>query len=429
MSLDRRRFLASTTALAATLAAGAAPADAQAKKFVAMGHAVHQRAISDAKGGDSSAAWRARTGYEVEWLTFGVEAVHERVYREASLAQGGVDVAFILERFGGPHIAPLFEDLGPWQAKDPIEDFEEIGAGMRQAHTYGGRMIGIPYRHATHGLFYNEAILKERGIARAPETFEDVIEFAEKCSFVRPDGTRVHGYATSMDDPSGVGDVIRAMGGTFISNDYKYRADEPEAVRAIALLRDWYKKQVLPRNMMTFKTEEVITAIQQGRAAITNQPFGRFINYNDPKQSKYPGDVKIANIPLMKSLGRPGISSAKTSVWAMAIPKNARDKALSWSFIKEVSSKVNTIHAAVNGNGPVRLSAYDDPKVRELAPWADFERKALPTAVLVLPGFEQAARAMDIFMEEVQRVMLGQAEPLEGMKSARARIEPLLPKV
>jgi multiple sugar transport system substrate-binding protein len=131
----------------------------------------------------------------------------------------------------------------------------------------------------------------------------------------------------------------------------------------------------------------------------------------------------------MKSLGRPGISSAKTSVWAMAIPKNARDKALSWSFIKEVSSKVNTIHAAVNGNGPVRLSAYDDPKVRELAPWADFERKALPTAVLVLPGFEQAARAMDIFMEEVQRVMLGQAEPLEGMKSARARIEPLLPKV
>jgi multiple sugar transport system substrate-binding protein len=427
MTLARRHFVAGSAA-ALGLAASPIRTQAQAKKFVVMGHAVHQRAVSDAKGGDSSAEWRQKNGLEVEWLTFGVEAVHERVYREASLSQGGVDVAFILERFGGPHIAPLFEDLGPWQAKDPIEDIAEIGEGMRAAHTYGGRAIGIPYRHATHGLFYNEDILKERGITRAPETFEDVIAFAEQCSFVRSDGTRVNGFATSMDDPSGVGDVIRAFGGTFISNDYKFRADEPEAVRAITLMRDWYRKQVIPRNMMTFKTEEVITAMQQGRAAITNQPFGRFLNYNDPKQSKYPGAIKVGNIPLLKSLNRPGLSPAKTSVWAMAIPKNARDKALSWSFIKEVSSKASTIRAAVNGNGPVRFSAYDDPKVRELAPFADFERKALPTAVLVLPGFEQAARAMDIFMEEVQRVMLGQAEPLDGMKSARARIEPLLPK-
>ncbi|NEQ26161.1 MAG: hypothetical protein F6K28_45385, partial [Microcoleus sp. SIO2G3] len=39
-------------------------------------------------------------------LTFGVEAVHERLFREAQLAQGGVDMAFVLERYGGPHAAP-----------------------------------------------------------------------------------------------------------------------------------------------------------------------------------------------------------------------------------------------------------------------------------------------------------------------------------
>lgn len=424
MKIARRTFVATA---AAALAAPSI-ARAQARKFVVMCHAVHQRAITDAKGGDATAAWRQRTGMEIEWLTFGVEAVHERVYREATLAQGGVDACMILERFGGPHIAPLFEDLGALHAREPVENLEEIGAGMRAAHTYGGKMIGIPYRHATHGLFYNEEILKERGITRAPATFEDVIEFAEKCSFVRSDGTRVHGFATSMDDPSGIGDVIRAFGGNFISNDYRFRADEPEAVRAITLLREWYQKQVIPRNMMTFKTEEVITAIQQGRAAITNQPFGRFNNYNDPKQSKYPGAVKVTNIPLLKSLGRPGLSPAKTSVWAFAIPKNARDKALSWGFIREVSNKENTIKAAMNGNGPVRLSAYDDPRVQQLAPFSAQERQALPTAVLVLPGFEEAARAMDIFMEEVQKVMLGASEPLAGMKAARARIEPLLPK-
>jgi multiple sugar transport system substrate-binding protein len=111
----------------------------------------------------------------------------------------------------------------------------------------------------------------------------------------------------------------------------------------------------------------------------------------------------------------------------MGIPSNAPDKRLAWSLIREISSVESTIRAAVNGNGPVRMSAYDDPRVRELAPYADLERKVLPTAALTLPGFEQASRAMDIFMEEVQRAMLGQAEPLAAMQAAKSRIEPLLP--
>ena len=232
-----------------------------------------------------------------------------------------------------------------------------------------------------------------------------------------------------MDDPSALVDVIRAHGGDFITRDYRFVADQPPAVAAVALLRDWYRRGVLPRNVMTFKTEEVITAMQQGRAALTNQPFGRIVNYNDPRASRFPGEITVANIPMMASVaGQKGaLVPAKTSVWAMGIPRNARDKRLAWSFIREMSSPENTIRAAVNGNGPVRPSAYDDPRVRELAPYADLERRVLPTAMLTLPGFEQASRAMDVFMEEVQRAMLGHAEPAAAMRTAKARIEPLLP--
>ena len=72
----------------------------------------------------------------------------------------------------------------------------------------------------------------------------------------------------------------------------KLPANEYFAI-AIALLRDWYRRGVLPRNVMTFKTEEVITAMQQGRAALTNQPFGRIVNYNDPRASRFPGEVTV----------------------------------------------------------------------------------------------------------------------------------------
>jgi len=424
MRVTRRAAL---TALAAT--PFARPVLAQPRKFVVISHAVHRNVLTQGPAGDATADWRRQAGVEIEWLTFGVEAVHERLYREAQLSQGGVDACFLLERYGGPHVAPLFEDLATYQQTAPIERIDEISPSMIAAHTYRGRQIGVPFRHATHGFFTNRALMKERGQEAQPESFEEVIALADRLTFARGDGSRVAGYALSMDDPSALVDVIRAHGGDFINRDYRFVADQPQAVAAIALLRDWYRRGVLPRNVMTFKTEEVITAMQQGRAALTNQPFGRIVNYNDPRASRFPGEVTVANIPMMASVaGQKGaLVPAKTSVWAMGIPRNSRDKQLAWSFIREMSSVDNTIKAAVNGNGPVRMSAYDDPRVRELAPYADLERRVLPTAMLTLPGFENAGRAMDIFMEEVQRAMLGQAEPQAAMRNAKQRIEPLLP--
>ncbi|MBU8546889.1 MULTISPECIES: ABC transporter substrate-binding protein [Roseomonadaceae] len=418
MQITRRALLGSASATML-----AAPALAQGRRFVIMSHAVHQRAVTGAAGGDSSAAWKQQAGVETEWLTFGVEAVHERVYREAALSQGGVDVAFLLDRYTGPHVAPLFEDLRPFMEAEPLETADEIAATMYGSHNFRGKQTGIPYRHATHGFFYNKALLRERGV-EVPTTFAEIIAAADRLTHARADGTRVAGFANSMDDPSGTMDLIRAHGGDFITQDYRFVGDAEPAVRAVALLRDWFRRGVLPRNVMTFKTEEVITAMQQGRAAMTTQPFGRFINYNDARQSRFAGEIAVAPIPMA---GSTDLAPAKTSVWAMAIPRNARDKRLSWSFIREVSSRASTIRAAVNGNGPVRSSAYDDPKVREMAPFLAIEQRVLPHARLTVPGFEQAGRSMDIFMEEVQRAMLGQAEPLAAMRSARSRIEPLLP--
>jgi multiple sugar transport system substrate-binding protein len=421
MRTTRRRLIAGASVLAM-------PAIAQTQRRVTiMSHAVHQRAATGSTGGDSTAAWRAKHNATIEWLTFGIEAVHERVYREAGLAQGSVDVAFLLERYGGPHIATLFEDLRPYMERDPLEDVAEISPSMFAAHTYGNRSIAVPYRHATHGFFWNQALFEERGVSAVPTTFEQIVETVDRMTFTRSDGSRVAGYALSMDDPSAIMDVIRAHGGDFITREYRFVADSEQTVRAITLIRDWYRKGALPRNVMTFKTEEVITTMQQGRAAMTNQPYGRFVNYNDPKQSRYPGRIAVRTMPALATLRRDGLVPAKTSVWAMAIPRNAPDKDLSWSLIKELSSKESPTRAAVNGNGPVRMSAYDDPRVKQLAPWAEYERQVLPTAMLVVPGFEQAGRAMDVFMEEVQKAMLGQSEPAAAMKAAKARIEPMLP--
>ena len=237
----KHTILGTVAAAALAVTSPAAFAQAKPEKLVIMSHAVHKSAVTGEKGGDSSADWQKKNGVAVEWLTFGVEAVHERVYREASLASGTVDIAFILERYSGPQVARLFEDLGEYQKRDGIEDFEEISAGMRTAHTHKGKLIAIPFRHATHGLLYNQVYFTERGVAAPPKTMEALLELAEKMQYTRSDGTLVHGFITSFDDPSGVIDLMRAFGGDFITSDYRFVADSPGSLKVVHLLRNLFQ--------------------------------------------------------------------------------------------------------------------------------------------------------------------------------------------
>ncbi|MEO5699943.1 MAG: extracellular solute-binding protein [Casimicrobiaceae bacterium] len=395
-----------------------------ADRLTVIGHAVHKTAATTGLGGDVTAAWRAKQGTDVEWLTFGVEAANERAFKEASLAEGNADVVFILDRYTGPQFAGLFEDLRAWQAKDPINDFSEIPAGMIAAHTFGGKLTAVPFRHATHGLHYNTEFFAERKVAGPPKTIDEAIVLAETLTFKRADGIQVYGLVINFDDPATPIDWIRAYGGDFITSDYKIVIDQPAAVRGVAVLVDLYRKGVLPKNSMNLKTEDVTTFMQQGRAAMTNNPFNRYLSYNDPKASKYPGKIAVMALPL-GSDGKP--MPAKTSVWAMAIPRNSRNKDKAWSFIKALSQPESTIAETLNGNGPVRPSAYEDPKVKALIPYAAAEKQALGSARLVVPGFANSAKAMDVLIEEIGIAMLGTKDPQTAMSDVKKRVQLLLP--
>ena len=422
----RRELLKAMTGIAAAAAVGpfAATRAYGADRLTLIGHAVHKVAATTGPGGDVTAAWRAKQGVDIEWLTFSVEGANERAFKEASLSEGNADIVFILDRYTGPQYAELFEDLRTWQAKDPIPDFAEFPRGMVAAHTFGGKITAIPFRHATHGLHYNTEFFAERGVAEPPRTVEQVAALAEKLTFKRADGVQVYGLVMNFDDPATPIDWIRAFGGDFITADYKIVIDQTNAVRGVAMLCELYRKGVLPKNSMNLKTEDVTTFMQQGRGAMTNNPFNRTLSYNDPKASKYPGKIAVIALPLAVD-GKP--IPAKTSVWAMAMPRNGRNKERAWSLIRTLSLRENTIAETLNGNGPVRPSVYEDAKVKALISYAAAEKQALASARLVVPGFANSAKAMDTFIEELGYAMLGTKEPQAAMSEVKKRVQPLLP--
>jgi multiple sugar transport system substrate-binding protein len=293
----------------------------------------------------------------------------------------------------------------------------------------GGGLVGMPFRHASSGLHYNAAILAERGITKPPETIEEVIEVAKRCTYRRADGTPVVGLVMPGVTYPNVIDLARAWDGDFITADFRVVADQPPMLNAIRTLRELFQAGAFPRNFATIQSEDVNTWVQQGRAAMALNSMGRNRIYNDPQRSRFPGEIKTIAVPISATLkARFDVAPAKVEFWGMVIPKNARRKELSWSFIKAMVSKQATLSAALNGNGPVRASTYEDARFREAVPYAEEERRVLTVARVPLPAFDEAARAGDIFKEEAEAAVLGMKTPEAAMASLVARVTPLLPR-
>lgn len=423
-NLTRRTFIAGSAGVAATLAVG--PGLAAGKTLNVLSHKVHQTVLGSGDG-DLMAGWRKANDAEIAFTTFDSNPLQDRLFREASLKETEYGVGYLIDNRPTSQIAALFEPLGPYQDKQAIEDFADIAPGLVQGMTVDGKLIGIPVRHATQGLFYNEALLEEAGIAAPPTTLEELIEQAKKTSFTSKAGTPVTGMVLASDLAVFPVMFARAYGGDFISPDLKLVPNREALEQGLAALRAMFEAGSLPRSYATTKNDDQVTWLQQGRAAFTVLPFARGAQLNNPEQSKFPGRIKAVEFPGSAAIKGKMPMASVVEAWAMAIPKNARDKALAWSFIREVSSKRVTLGMAINGNGPVRVSTYADAGLKAKNPLAAVEAKVLATARGAFPPFPEAARAQATFLEEVQLAVLGRKPVKDAVSAIIERVKPMMP--
>ena len=422
--LTRRAFVAGSAGVAATLAIG--PARAASKTLNVLSHKVHQTVLGSGDG-DLMAGWRKANDAEIAFTTFDSNPLQDRLFREASLKETEYGVGYLIDNRPTSQIAALFEPLGPYQDKEAIEDFADIAPGLVQGMTVDGKLIGIPVRHATQGLFYNEALLEEAGISAPPMTLEELIEQAKKTTFTSKAGTPVTGMVLASDLAVFPVMFARAYGGDFISPDLKLVPNREALEQGLSALRGMFEAGSLPRSYATTKNDDQVTWLQQGRAAFTVLPFARGAQLNNPEQSKFPGRIKAIEFPGSAAIKGKVPMASVVEAWAMAIPKNARDKALAWSFIKDVSSKRVTLGMAINGNGPVRVSSYADDGLKAKNPLAAIEAKVLATARGAFPPFPEAARAQATFLEEVQLAVLGRKPVKDAVSAIVERVKPMMP--
>jgi multiple sugar transport system substrate-binding protein len=408
---------------AAMLAAG--PSFGAAKTLNVLSHKVHQTVLGT---GDSDILkdWRTGNDADVVWTTFDSNPLQDRLFREASLGATDFNVGYIVDNRPTKQIAVMFEPLDAYLEKEAIEDFADIAPGLVQGMTVDGKLIGIPVRHATQGLFYNEALLEEQGIKAPPTTLEELVEQTQKLTFTSKAGTPVAGMVLASDLAVFPVMFARAFGGDFINAKFELLPNPEAMEKGLEVLRKMFETGALPRSYATTKNDDQVTWLQQGRAAFTLLPFARFAQLNNPEQSKFAGKIKAIEFPISADLKGKMPMSSIVEAWGMVIPANSKDKDLSWKFIREVSSKRATLGMAKNGNGPVRVSTYSDASFAAKSPIAAVEAAVLKNARGAFPPFPEAARAQSIFLEEVQLAVLGRKPVKEAVQAIATRVKPLI---
>ncbi|RYE29769.1 MAG: extracellular solute-binding protein [Hyphomicrobiales bacterium] len=426
MRLTRRHFFAgAAAAYAVPYAAG--QASAQGKQLNVFAHRVLQNVSNGTAGGDVTAGFTAANGAGINWATFETGPLHDRVFREASLDQSTIDVAFLLNTYATPRVTTLFEPLDAYMKSDPIEKFDDIFPGLVKAVTFDGRLFAVPFRHASTGLHYNEEIFAECGVSGPPKSIEEFIDIAKTCTRKRPDGTPAVGFILPGVAYAEVIAFARAWDADFITPDMKVVANSEPMVKALTAIRQLFEAGAVPRNLTGMKAEDANTWMQTGRAAMAMSSMSRNGLYNDPKKSQAAGKIKTTFFPVATALlGKYDVAPTKVEFWSMAIPKNSQNKDLAWKFIKWMSSSQAALGAALNGNGPVRNSTYDDPRIIEALPYAQDERRVLAVSRVPLPAFNEAARAADFFKEEAEAAVLGMKTPQRAMDDLTVRVQALL---
>lgn len=417
-----KRILVTAAALVVATAAGALAQEQRTLTIIS--HNVHKTA---ATGGDLAEAqniageWAERNNVILNWVTLDIGPLHDRLLREMSLRETSVDMAAVLNTRVVPDVARLLEPLDSYIEANPIEDLEGISQGLRDATVVDGKRVAIPYRHATNALHYNTALLEERGVA-VPQTLDELLAAARAATFVRDDGTRVHGLVTTLDTHVTALQFLSAFGAVYIDADLSVKANSPEMVAGLTELAKLYQEGVLPPNVTSLGLDELIATMREGRGVFAINPFSRYTALNDPSASLYPGQINVMPYPTNEV----GKASANTEFWSWAIPGNSKQKELAYDLIRELSSKDATVRAALNGNGPVRPAAYEDPRVIQKLPYAAAEAIGLRDASVAVPAFAGAVEATTIFIEEMQAAVLGLKTPEEAAAALQTRAEELV---
>lgn len=373
---------------------------------------------------EKTRAFEEETGIEVELILMSWDQVADRL--TADLAAGGgtydvieLDNAWVEKFVNNKWIAPLDDYV-----TDEIK--EGVIPGLLNKFSSGGELYGIAWNNDTRFYMYNAAKLKEAGIDKAPETWDEAVEDYQT---LYDAGLVNSAYIDCYNQEwAGANELIfftSSFGGKLISDEgLPVMGTDEKTKAAYEFLVEGINNGFIDPSSLTSSQETTNDVFCMGDTFLFLQAWPSvYASANNEETSNIVGEIEVAD-NVIHAEGEEGI--ILTLPEAMAITSTSEHKEAAWKYIEYMSSRDTEKEKCLAlGALPIWTDLLTDPELLNLFPyWENFSNQI--DKATGLPSVLWYDEFVEVLTVESQRILLGEVSVEEGLASMQEQCDALV---
>jgi multiple sugar transport system substrate-binding protein len=302
----------------------------------------------------------------------------------------------------------------------PAGDADDFFPAALEAARWRGAWYAVPW-FVDAGLLYWRTDL----MAHAPRTLAELRQAAAAArrggavdAGLVWQGARYEGLITVFVEH------LAAFGGRILDDEGRITVDAPEAVAALAFMRDSiHADRIVPPAALSWQEEQVRFAFQNGESALMrNWPYAWTL-LQDESESAVAGRVAVAPFPA----GPGGTPAAALGGAQLAVNRYSDEPELAMELVRFLTAPEQMLErAALASQLPARRSLYGTPALDAALslPLGDV-RQALEAAIArpVTPVYSELSELLQV---RLHRALTRQQEPAAALGDAAAEMRALL---
>ena len=317
-----------------------------------------------------------------------------------------------LTRIGIYATQDLLLDLTPYAENDPDFDVDALYPGLMDYSWYEGKLISLPNGRSIPVMYYNVDALKEAGIEKAPETWDELMEAARALT---KDGS--YGFGIPLGDSWYYMALVVTAGGQVFNDDETNIGfhDDGSGVKALTLWKNMMDEGIgyIPEGEDYASNAALRNAFMAGIVKMTFQSIAQYRSLSDNS----PFEVGVAYIP--SDVTRGYVPGGSNLIAFDGMTKEEEEAC--WKFMKYMcSADVAGRYAAGTGYLPTSDAALNSEAFQEKLkdyPYLDVAVGQMDI-VIKMPFDEFYPEIKDnVITKYVQECLIGGMSPEEAVEN------------
>jgi multiple sugar transport system substrate-binding protein len=370
----------------------------------------------------------------------GNEVVVEEIAREAyydklttTFVAGGsdYDVAYIMSDWPPAWVeADGLQDLNQFYEDPNVADPSfsvDIFRPSVDPFEFDGKIFALPSEGDTAWLWYRKDVLEEAGL-EVPQTWDELLEVARAVN----NPPEMYGMVIGVKPDEAIWDFMYYLfghGGGILDENNNPIVNNEQGVAALEFYASLLEEGLVPPDVPTYGYNEILTTLQEGKAAMGIEWMAATQTLQDCEQSPKvckDGETQLlyTKVPGVE-IGGEVVRSTGGSQWGWGIPAGAQNAEAGYKFIEYLTGKNGASQWALNGGIPSNTEALSDPAVVAEIPQFELLAEVMPFRQIV-PATLVTAEMVNELNNFIVAAVTGEMTAQEALDGAAAKMEELM---